>query len=175
MTGRELRNVLAEQGLTPSQFTARFAKAKAKTGTATEESGKRAAKRWLSKRKQDEQLSLRGVNREIVARILGVEPRALVPPDGPGRLEELAAQLADVEDRLERLEKHREELPAQGEDGEATAPLVALMELLARQHEGGEVSADDLEAAELMQRQFANTNLRAAEALAALRLALGEQ
>lgn len=103
VTGRELRNVLEQRELTPNQFIERAAKEIEKAGNATRDSGRRAAKRWLSKRKRDEELRFRQTNRLIVAKILQIPPSSLEPADGPGRLEELAEKLTVVEDIQARL------------------------------------------------------------------------
>lgn len=124
MTGAELRQRLAANGITPTQFANRFADevvTSRETWSQPMEPGEenrirksavRTAKRWLSQKNADRHLKLITGNRALAARAAGVDERAFQPPrltyrahTNDSRLEELAESVGDALERLLRVEE----------------------------------------------------------------------
>lgn len=141
VTGHELRALLAERGISPNQFTNRYAdavvdEARGRGELSREDekrrrdSATRTAKRWLSARSSGRQLRMLTGNRRVAAKVVGVPadrfdpPREAYDPLG-ARLESLGEKveflltenarltkdLRDARTRLGRLERDRKQPP----------------------------------------------------------------
>lgn len=101
MTGRELRDALAAAGYDSAESFYRALAGEMENGSGpSKESVVRTAKRWLSSRKEDEQLEISQKYRPVVARLAGVPEERLQRRRDRPRMEEVERRLESLEGRV---------------------------------------------------------------------------